>query len=60
MRDRIFIPLRLYRLWPWMCLAISMGYLSVGAPLVAIFMGAYAAFVFFNRAVNSLYWRKIK
>ena len=57
MMDRILIPLRLYRLWPWLCLAISVGWIAIGEPLVAILMGSYAAFIFFNRASNSLYWR---
>jgi hypothetical protein len=51
MLNTCWLPDWLYKLWPWLCLAIADGYILAGYSSPGIALSVYAFAVFYKRIV---------
>ena len=49
MWTKITIPKTLYRSWPWLCLAMSGGFMTIGMPVMALILNGYACWTLWRR-----------
>lgn len=46
----LYVPGWLYLTWPWLCLAMALGYFATGMPVTTTILTTYAGWIFWRRS----------